>query len=69
MNRKYRLYVRSVLCYWRQEWTDISDEDFFEFQLNFSLNKLLKNCFETSTNVPNAAKEVSIFTNMNAENS
>lgn len=64
-NKRRRWYALSVLAYYRAEWTDISDED-NEYRLFVTkeLRDLINGCMRRNTSVPNAAKEVHIFLNL-----
>lgn len=59
---KFRGYAISVIAYYRAEWTDISDDDErFRLFVTTDLQDLIKGCWRRGTPVPNAAKEVDIF--------
>lgn len=60
--KKFHRYMMSVLAYYRSEWTDISDDDVsYRLFVTTELEHLIKNCMKRRTNIPNAAKEVEIF--------
>jgi hypothetical protein len=63
MRKKYYLWYRmAVLSYYRCEWTEISDEDNeYRFSLTKEVDELIRSCCRSRMNIPNAAKEVSIF--------
>ena len=62
MRKKTRWYIMTVLAYYRSEWTDVSDED-KEYRplVTEDLERLIKTCMRRGVSVPNAAKEVEIF--------
>lgn len=52
----------SVLMYYKSEWTDISGDDTsHRFTVTNELEQIIKDCIKRGTNIPNAAKEVEIF--------
>ena len=63
MKQKYFLWYRmAALAYYRCEWTDISDDDKeYRFILTAEIDSLLKQCCKAKMNIPNAAKELSLF--------
>jgi len=62
LNHFYLKYRTAVLAYYRGEWTDIHDNDLdYKLRITVELDQLIRECFLSSTNIPNAAKEVSIF--------
>lgn len=69
MNKKYYLWYRmAVLAYYKCEWTDIEDENKgFEFHLTKEIDDLIKNCCSEKMNVPNAAKNLSVFMQVQKE--
>lgn len=71
MSQKYYLWYRmAVLAYYRCEWTDISDDDNeYRFALTREVDELMRKCCEQKLNIPNAAKEISIFMEMTKEHS
>ena len=59
---KIRWYLMSVLAYYRSEWTDVPDEDKeYRLLVTKELEQLIRGCLRRGTSVPNAAKEVEIF--------
>jgi hypothetical protein len=59
---KIRWYMMSVLAYYRSEWTDVSDDDTgYRLLVTNELEQLIRGCLKRGTSVPNAAKEVEIF--------
>lgn len=61
-SKKFHRYMMSVLSYYRSEWTEISDNDKnYRFLVTTELEHLIKGCMKRGTNIPNAAKEVDIF--------
>jgi len=67
-NRKRRWYALSVLAYYRAEWTDISDEDNeYPLFVTKDLQSLIDGCMRRKTSIPNAAKEVHIFLDLDCE--
>jgi len=62
VTKKTRWYIMSVLAYYRSEWTDVPDEDKdYRLLVTSELERLIKACMRRGVNVPNAAKEVEIF--------
>jgi len=62
VTKKTMLYMMSVLSYYRSEWTEVSDEDKgYRLLVTDDLHLLIKTCMKRGLNVPNAAKEVEIF--------
>lgn len=59
---KIRWYIMSVLAYYRSEWTDVPDDDKeYRLLVTKELEQLIRGCLRRGTSVPNAAKEVEIF--------
>lgn len=62
MSKKYYWYRIAVLAYYRAEWTDIPDQDHeYKIRLTANLDALIRNCWETDSNIPNSALEVKMF--------
>lgn len=60
--KKYRTYSMTALAYWRAEWTDISDDDKeFAIKVTEELDDVIKKCYKSKINAPNAAKEIAKF--------
>lgn len=60
--KKIKWYIMSVLAYYRSEWTDVSDEDEgYRLIVTRELEQLIRSCMRRGVHVPNAAKEVEIF--------
>lgn len=68
-NRRFGQYMMRVLSYYRSEWTDVSDEDrLFSIVLTRDLKRLIRDCMGQGINVPNAAKDVRSFLEIEAHN-
>jgi hypothetical protein len=62
MTKKTRWYTMTVLAYYRSEWTDVPDDDkSYRLLVTEELQQLIKTCMKRGVSVPNAAKEVEIF--------
>jgi hypothetical protein len=62
MTKKTRWYTMTVLAYYRSEWTDVPDDDkSYRLLVTEELQQLIKTCMRRGVSVPNAAKEVEIF--------
>jgi hypothetical protein len=62
MTKKTKWYIMSVLAYYRSEWTEVSDKDKgYRLLVTSELERLIRTCMRRGVNVPNAAKEVEIF--------
>jgi len=60
--KRYKFYTMTVLTYWRAEWTDISDNDKeFTIKITDEIDYIIKKCYKSKINAPNAAKEISKF--------
>ena len=60
--KKVKWYIMAVLAYYRAEWTDVSDDDLdYRLMVTGELEQLIRGCMRRGTSVPNAAKEVEIF--------
>lgn len=67
-NKKIAWYVMAVLAYYRSEWTEVADDDTrYRLVLTKELEDLIRGCRRRGTNVPNAAKEVEIFLDLQEE--
>lgn len=67
MKRKFQRYAMNVLTYYRSEWTDVSDDDKeYRMLVTAELLQLMKTCMRRRVSIPNAAKEVEIFLDLQA---
>jgi hypothetical protein len=67
VTKKTMLYMMSVLTYYRSEWTEVSDDDRdYRLFVAEELKTLIRTCMKRGLNVPNAAKEVEIFLDLQA---
>lgn len=58
----YRKYRNSVLAYFRSEWTDIpADDKNFKLLVSADLDKMIRECYLGTLNIPNAADLVRTF--------